>query len=103
MVELLADAPDLFGSRVDPLPAEGNIYALIIPHSSIVVKLHQVPGESGREPWRRGKVVEMAKPADLVSFTCLIAFTFDQRFERKDIHDLIFHIEHAEERPVRAG
>lgn len=39
--------------------------------------------------------VERVKHADIVSFTCLKAFAFDQRFERKDAHDLIYCIEHA--------
>ena len=30
-------------------------------------------------------------------FTCLKAFAFDQRFERKDAHDLVYCIENAEE------
>jgi hypothetical protein len=42
-----------------------------------------------------GVAVEPVKHADLVSFTCLKAFAFDQRFERKDAHDLIYCIEHA--------
>ena len=33
----------------------------------------------------------------MVSFTCLKSFAFDQRFERKDAHDLIYCIEHAAE------
>ncbi len=37
------------------------------------------------------------KHANLVSFTCLKSFAFDQRFERKDAHDLIYCIEHAPE------
>ena len=41
--------------------------------------------------------MEVVKHAHLVSFTCLKAFAFDQRFERKDAHDLIYCIEHAEE------
>lgn len=32
-----------------------------------------------------------------MSFTCLKAFAFDQRFEPKDAHDLIYCIENAEE------
>ena len=43
-----------------------------------------------------GNVVEVVRHADLVSFTCLKAFAFDQRFERKDAHDLIYCIEQAE-------
>ena len=38
----------------------------------------------------------MVRHADLVSFTCLKAFAFDQRFERKDAHDLVYCIEHAQ-------
>ena len=32
-----------------------------------------------------------------MSFTCLKAFAFDQRFERKDAHDLVYCIEHTPE------
>ena len=32
-----------------------------------------------------------------MSFTCLKTFAFDQRFERKDAHDLAYCIEHAPE------
>ena len=44
-----------------------------------------------------GMATERVKHADIVSFTCLKAFAFDQRFERKDAHDLIYCIEHAPE------
>ena len=42
LVELLADAPEIAGGRVEPLPTEGNVSALNIPHSSIVFDLHKV-------------------------------------------------------------
>ena len=42
VVELLADAPEIAGGRVEPLPTKGNISALNIPHSSIVFDLHEV-------------------------------------------------------------
>lgn len=41
-----------------------------------------------------GLAVRQDKHANLVSFTCLKSFAFDQRFERKDAHDLIYCIEH---------
>jgi hypothetical protein len=44
-----------------------------------------------------GVATERVKHADIVSFTCLKAFAFDQRFERKDAHDLAYCIEHAPE------
>jgi len=42
VLELLADAPDIAGGRVQVLPTEGTISALNIPHSAIVFDLHQI-------------------------------------------------------------
>ena len=42
VVDLLTDAPDISGGRVEPLPTKGAVSALNIPHSSIVFDLHQV-------------------------------------------------------------
>ena len=97
VVELLADAPEIAGGRVEPLPTEGNISALNIPHSSIVFDLHKVAEIRAELLGGAGIAVEEVKHADLVSFTCLKALAFDQRFERKDAHDLIYCIEYAEE------
>lgn len=95
MVELLADAPDIAGGKVEPLPTKGNISALNIPHSSIVFDLHQVSEIKAELLGDGGITVEQIKYADLVSFTCLKTFAFDQRAERKDAYDLIYCIEHA--------
>ena len=97
VVELLADAPEVAGGRVEPLPREGNLSALNIPHSSIVFDLHEVTEIRAELLGGAGAAVEAVKHANLVSFTCLKAFAFDQRFERKDAHDLLYCIEHAEE------
>ncbi|MCY3878091.1 MAG: antitoxin [Rhodobacteraceae bacterium] len=97
IVELLADAPEIAGGRVEPLPTEGNISALNIPHSSIVVEMHQVAEIRAELLGGAGFAVEEVRYADLVSFTCLKAFAFDQRFERKDAYDLAYCIENAEE------
>ena len=94
-VELLADAPEIAGGRVEPLPTEGTISALNIPHSSIVFDLHQVTEIQAELLDGAGTAVEQVKHADLVSFTCLKAFAFDQRFQRKDAHDLVYCIEHT--------
>jgi hypothetical protein len=95
VLELLADAPDIAGGKVQPLPTEGTISALNIPHSSIVFDLHQVTEIQAELLGGNGIAIEKIKHANLVSFTCLKAFAFDQRFERKDAHDLIYCIEHA--------
>ena len=97
VLELLADAPEIAGGRVQPLPTEGTISALNIPHSSMVFELHQVTEIQAELLDGAGVAVERVKHADLVSFTCLKAFAFDQRFERKDAHDLVYCIEHAPE------
>ena len=97
VLELLADAPHIAGGRVQPLPTEGTISALNIPYSSIVFDLHQVTEIQAELLGDNGLATEQIKHADLVSFTCLKSFAFDQRFERKDAHDLIYCIEHASE------
>ena len=97
VVELLADAPEIAGGRVEPLPTKGNLSALNIPHSSIVFDLYQVTEIQAELLGGAGIAVERVKHANLVSFTCLKAFAFDQRFERKDAHDLIYCIEYASE------
>ena len=97
VLELLADAPDIAGGRVQPLPTEGTISALNIPHASIVFDLHQVTEIQAELLGGNGVAIEKIQHANLVSFTCLKSFAFDQRFERKDAHDLIYCLEHAPE------
>jgi hypothetical protein len=95
VLELLADAPHLVGGKVQPLPTDGTISALNIPHSSIVFDLHQVAEIQAELLGENGLATEKVKHANLVSFTCLKSFAFDQRNERKDAHDLLYCIEHA--------
>lgn len=95
VLELLADAPEVAGGRVQPLPTDGTISALNVPHCSIVFDLYQVTEIQAELLGDAGVATEAVKHANIVSFTCLKAFAFDQRFERKDAHDLIYCIEHA--------
>ncbi len=97
ILELLADAPEIAGGKVQPLPTAGTISALNIPHSSIVFDLHQSTEVQAELLGGAGVTTEIVRHANLVSFTCLKALAFDQRFERKDAHDLIYCIEHAPE------
>ena len=96
VVELLADDPELAGGRVEPLPTKGNISALNIPHSSLVFDMYEVKEIRAELLGDTGVAIERVKHADLVSFTCLKALAFDQRFERKDAHDLIYCLEYSE-------
>lgn len=95
VLEFLSDAPEIAGGRVQPLPTDGTISAINIPHSSIVFDLYEVTEIEAELLGGDGIAVEKIKHANLVSFTCLKAFAFDQRFERKDAHDLIYCLEHA--------
>jgi hypothetical protein len=97
VLELLADAPDIAGGKIQPLPTEGSISALNIPHSSVVFDLYQITEIQAELLGGNGVATEKIKHANLVSFTCLKSFAFDQRFERKDAHDLIYCIENASE------
>ena len=85
------------GGKVQPLPTKGKISALNIPHSSIVFDLHQATEIHAELLGENGMATEKVKHANLISFTCLKSFAFDQRFERKDAHDLIYCIENAPE------
>lgn len=95
VLELLADAPDIAGGKVQPLPTEGTISALNIPHSSIVFDLHDITEIQAQLLGDGGVAIERVKHANLVSFTCLKSFAFEDRNERKDAHDLIYCLEHA--------
>jgi hypothetical protein len=103
LLEFLADAPQIAGGKVQPLPIEGTISALNIPHASMVFDLHQITPITAELLNEGGIATVDVKHANLVSFTCLKAFAFDQRSERKDAHDLIYCLEHAEGGPGRAA
>ena len=94
-LELLADKPELAGGRVQVLPTEKSISALNVPHSSIVFDLYDDVAIKAELLGNNGIVTEAVKYANLVSFTCLKAFAFDDRAERKDAHDLIYCLEYA--------
>lgn len=96
VVELLTDAPDLRGGRVQELPTAGTISALNIPHSSIVFDMHEEIEIQADLLGGGGLATERVRHANLVSFTCLKAFAFDERAERKDAHDLVYCLENTE-------
>lgn len=97
VLELLADAPGLAGGKVQPLPTEGTISALNIPHASIVFDLHDDREIQVELLRNNGLATETIRYANLVSFICLKCLAFDQRFERKDAYDLTYCLEHASE------
>lgn len=103
VVELLADDPEKSGGKVAPLPTDGNVSALNIPHASMVFDHHEIMEVTAELLGERGKATEKIRHADIVSFTCLKALALDQRYERKDAHDLLYCLEHREGGPEAAG
>jgi hypothetical protein len=95
ILELLADMPDAGNRRVNPLPTEGSISAVHIPHASIVFDLYETIEIRAELLGENGIATVKVKHANLISFTCLKAFAFDERNERKDAHDLIYCLEHC--------
>lgn len=96
ILEFLADSPELGGGKVKELPSHGNVSALNIPHASMVFDHHGTVDITADLLNGKGRATEVVRYADIVTFTCLKAFAFDQRFERKDAHDLIYCIENLE-------
>lgn len=96
ILEFLADSPKLGGGLVTELPTDSAVTAINIPHASIVFDHHETKEITAELLNGGGRATEVVRYADIVSFTCLKAFAFDQRFERKDAHDLVYCLEHFE-------
>lgn len=96
ILELLADNPEASGGKVKPLPTEGKISALNIPHSSMVFDHYEVREICAKLLGEKGVSIENVRFADIVSFTCLKAFAVYQRHKNKDAYDLVFCIENVE-------
>lgn len=95
VLELLADHPDLRGGRAQPLPDQGQISALNIPHSSIVFDLYDTAEVTAELIGGNGLATEVIRHANIISFTCLKSIAYDDRQERKDAHDLVYCLEHV--------
>jgi len=97
ILEFLADDPERGGGKVAPLPAEGgNISALNVPHASLVFDYYEVKEIAADMLGGKGVATEEVRHADIVSFTCLKAYALTDRHERKDAHDIVYCLEHAE-------
>jgi hypothetical protein len=95
ILELISESEELGGGKVQPLPTEKTISALNVPYSSMVFDLHEIKEIHAELMGGNGVATEKVRFANIVTFTCLKAFAFDQRNERKDAHDLIYCLEHA--------
>jgi hypothetical protein len=96
ILEFLTEHPDLGGGKVGELPTQGKVSALNIPYSSMVFDHHRTIEVSAELLGGMGKATETVRYADIVAFTCLKAFAFNDRGESKDSHDLVYCLEHGE-------
>ncbi len=103
ILEFLADDPNLKGGALQELPTEGNVSAVNIPHASLVFDLHDRMDVTADLLGENGRTTETIPYANIVSFTCLKAFAFEHRRERKDAHDLVYCLEHGEGGPEGAA
>lgn len=95
IVEFLAYDPQIAGRMVE-LPTAGNVTAMNIPHADIVFDLHDKVTITAELLGEEGLATETIAHANRVSFSCLKAFAFDDRRERKDAHDLVYCLEYGE-------
>jgi len=96
VLEFLAYDPKLDGGKLQELPTKGNISAVNIPHASIVFDLCDSMEVTAELLGGNGRATETVRFANIVSFTCLKAFAFEHRRERKDAHDLVYCLEHGD-------
>jgi len=96
ILEFLTEHPELGGGRVKELPTEGKVSALNIPYLSMVFDHHRAIDVAADLLDGKGKITETVRYADIVAFTCLKAFAFNDRGESKDSHDLVYCLEHGE-------
>lgn len=90
ILEFLADDPTRRGGGVQALPTQGNIGALNVPHASMVFDLYEEVEIRAELLGEKGMAAVTMRHADIVSFTCLKAFAYEDRQEPKDAHDLVY-------------
>ena len=96
ILEFLADDPAATGGKVRPLPSKGRLSALNIPHAAMVFDHHETKDVTAKLLGGDGIVTETVRHADVVTLVCLKAFAFDDRAARKDAHDLVYCLQHAD-------
>lgn len=99
LLEFLAEGPEGKAGVAEPLPSDGNVSAIHIPHASIIPDFYEEREIKAQLLGGDGISAETVRFANIVGFTCLKAFAFEQRNERKDAHDLVYCFEHMDGAP----
>ena len=74
---------EIAGGKVRPLPTDGQYFGTQHPARIHRLRLHQTTAVQAELLDGAGIATEKIKHANLVSFTCLKAFAYDDRIERK--------------------
>lgn len=96
VLDFLAYDPAKSPTKVTPLPTEGKVSALNIPHASIVFEFHNERTLTAELLNGEGTAEETIRYADIGAFLVLKALAYDQRHEAKDAHDLVYCLEYVE-------
>jgi hypothetical protein len=103
VVDLLCDADAAEGGAVIALPGERRLSALKIPGAHLVVRDHVEVELTALLIDERGIATETVRVANIVPFVVLKALAYEDRFEEKDAHDLIYCLMHYGDGPADVG
>lgn len=94
VVDLLRDAPLGEGGQVERLPDERRVAALKVPGAHLAVRDHVEVPVTVELPDDRGTATETVRVAGIVPFLVLKALAYEDRFEQKDAHDIVYVLWH---------
>jgi hypothetical protein len=99
-VDLLCDDVSGISSRVVPLPGERRLSALALPGAYLVAEDYVEIALTADLLDERGVATEVVRIANIVPFLIMKSLAYDERFEEKDAHDLIYCLSHYKRGPV---
>ena len=94
VVDLLCDAELVEGGRVVSLAGERRLSALKIPGAHLAIQDSVSVEITASLLDERGDATETVQVAGIVPFVVLKALAYEDRFEEKDAHDLIYCLMH---------
>jgi hypothetical protein len=103
VVDLLCDADASEGGQVLSLPGERRLSALQIPGAHLVVQDHVTVELTAALLDERGVATETIRVANIVPFIVLKALAYQDRFEQKDAHDLVYCLMYYGAGPADVG
>jgi hypothetical protein len=103
VVDLLCDADASEGGQVLSLPGERRLSALKIPGAHLVLRDHVAVELTAALLDERGVATETIRVANIVPFIVLKALAYQDRFEQKDAHDLVYCLMHYGNGPADVG